>query len=222
MAERIPQSATIRIPLQAYLSTDHVSPATGKTIAITISKNGAAYGNPSGGATNATEIASGSYYVDLSTTDTGTTGPLFVMGTSSGVDNVVAIYDVVLATNGGFTGIPNAAPGAAGGVFIAGTNAATTVTTAFTTTFTGNLTGSVASVTAAVSISTAQALGSARALDSIADTSLTINDALQCAVAAAAGKEAIVGTAFTVKTPSTGTTLRTFTLDSGTAPTSRS
>ena len=44
----------------------------------------------------------------------------------------------------------NAAPGATGGHFIAGTNAATTVTTAFTTTFTGNLTGSVGSVTGAV------------------------------------------------------------------------
>lgn len=39
------------------------------------------------------------------------------------------------------------AAGAAGGLFIAGTNAATTVTTSFTTTFTGNLTGSVDSVT---------------------------------------------------------------------------
>ena len=47
-------------------------------------------------------------------------------------------------------GIPNAVPGAAGGLFIAGTNAATTVTTSFTTTFTGNLTGSVGSVTGAV------------------------------------------------------------------------
>jgi hypothetical protein len=36
-----------------------------------------------------------------------------------------------------------AVPGAAGGLFIAGTNAATSVTTAFTTTFTGNLTGNV-------------------------------------------------------------------------------
>ncbi len=46
------------------------------------------------------------------------------------------------------------AAGAAGGLFIAGTNAATTVTTAFTTTFTGSLTGNVAgsigSVTGAV------------------------------------------------------------------------
>ena len=46
--------------------------------------------------------------------------------------------------------IPNAAPGAAGGLFIAGTNAATTITTSLTTTFTGNLTGSVGSVTGAV------------------------------------------------------------------------
>lgn len=43
--------------------------------------------------------------------------------------------------------LPNAVAGAAGGIFIAGTNAATTVTTALTTTFTGNLTGSVGSVT---------------------------------------------------------------------------
>ena len=38
MPERIPQSTTIRIPLQAYLSSNHTSPATGQTIAITISK----------------------------------------------------------------------------------------------------------------------------------------------------------------------------------------
>jgi hypothetical protein len=46
--------------------------------------------------------------------------------------------------------LPSATAGAAGGVFIAGTNAATTITTSLTTTFTGNLTGSVGSVTGAV------------------------------------------------------------------------
>ncbi len=95
MPERIPQSTAIRVPLQAYLSSDHVTPATGKTIAITLSKNGAAYGNPSGGATNATSIGSGSYYVDLSTTDAGTLGPLLVKGTEGTIDNIIAIYDVV-------------------------------------------------------------------------------------------------------------------------------
>ncbi len=48
-----------------------------------------------------------------------------------------------------------ATPGAAGGVFIAGTNAATTITTGLTTTFTGNVTGSVGSVTGATGSVTA-------------------------------------------------------------------
>lgn len=94
MPERIPQSTTLRVPLRAYLSTDHLSAAAGKTIAVTISKNGAAFGNPSGGATNAVEIANGWYYVDLTTTDTGTTGPLVVYGTATGVDTVEVAYDV--------------------------------------------------------------------------------------------------------------------------------
>jgi hypothetical protein len=42
--------------------------------------------------------------------------------------------------------LPSATAGAAGGVFIAGTNAPTTITTALTTTFTGNLSGSVGSI----------------------------------------------------------------------------
>lgn len=134
MAERIPASTTIRVPLQAYLSSDHVTAATGKTIAITISKNGAAYGNPSAGATNATEIASGSYYVDLSTTDTGTNGPLFILGTATATDNVVAIYDVVKATNAGFTGIADAVAGASGGLLISGSNSGTTTFGAVTCT----------------------------------------------------------------------------------------
>jgi hypothetical protein len=46
--------------------------------------------------------------------------------------------------------LPSAVAGAAGGVFIAGTNAATTVTTGLTANITGNLSGSVGSVTGAV------------------------------------------------------------------------
>lgn len=116
MAERIAQSATKRVSFEAYLSTDHVSPATGKTIAITISKNGAAFGNPSGGAANAVEIGSGSYYVDLTTTDTGTTGPLIILGSVSGVDPVKVHFSVVDPHNGGFDGVPSATAGAIGGL----------------------------------------------------------------------------------------------------------
>ena len=46
--------------------------------------------------------------------------------------------------------LPNATAGAAGGLFIAGSNAATSVTTAFTANITGNLSGSVGSVSGAV------------------------------------------------------------------------
>lgn len=64
----------------------------------------------------------------------------FWLGTFS-IQRAGGVLAVLLART------PNAAAGAAGGLFIAGTNAATTVTTSFTTTFTGNLTGSVGSVT---------------------------------------------------------------------------
>ena len=64
--------------MKVFLTSDHISPATGKTVAVVISKNGAGFANPSAGATNATEIGNGWYYVDLSTTDTATLGPVIV------------------------------------------------------------------------------------------------------------------------------------------------
>src|SRR5690349_24380080 len=101
---RIPQSIAVRVHFAAVLASDHYTIATGKTIAITISKNGAAFGNPSAGATNATEIASGWYYVDLSTTDTGTLGPLVVRGTCASCDDVGENFRVVDAVSAGFDG----------------------------------------------------------------------------------------------------------------------
>jgi len=115
-----PQSTSLVVVLKAYLSSDHVSAATGKTIAITISKNGGAFGNPNAGATNATEIASGWYKVTLDTTDTATLGPLVVRGTATATDDAETIYTVVKATNGGLTGIADAVAGASGGVAIVG------------------------------------------------------------------------------------------------------
>lgn len=103
-AERIPQSTAIRVAFYLSLSSDHVSAATGKTVPVTISKNGAAFGNPSAGATNATEIASGWYYVDLSTTDTATLGPLLVRGTCASCDDVGENFRVVDAASAGFDG----------------------------------------------------------------------------------------------------------------------
>jgi hypothetical protein len=80
--------------------------ATGKTIAVTISKDGGAFANPSAGATNATELASGWYYVDLSTTDTNTLADLIVRGTEGTIDPTERLFAVVAATNGGLTALP--------------------------------------------------------------------------------------------------------------------
>jgi len=69
---------------------------------------------------------------------------------AAGLNNVM-VDSAYSATRGlAGTALPDAAPGAAGGVFIAGSNAATSVTTALTANITGNLSGSVGSVTGAV------------------------------------------------------------------------
>jgi hypothetical protein len=86
---------------------------------------------------------------------------------------------------------------------------------------TGNLSGSVGSVTGAVTLNLSQTGLSPRALDNVADASLTVGDALVAAIAGAVGKEAVSGTSYIVQTPFTGTTVRSFTLNSATAPTSR-
>ncbi len=95
MRERIPQGGTTRVTFDAYLASDHLTAATGKTIAVTLSKNGGAFGNPAAGATNATEIGSGSYYVDVPTGDKSTAGPLIVRGTEGTIDPVKLHFDVV-------------------------------------------------------------------------------------------------------------------------------
>lgn len=95
---RTPLGIAKRVVLKAYLESDQVTPATGKTIAVKISKNGGSFADPSGGATNATEIANGWYYVDLSTTDLGTAGPLIVRGTEADIDDSEITFEVGLGT----------------------------------------------------------------------------------------------------------------------------
>lgn len=105
----IPQSTAYLCVFKAFLASDHVSEATGKTIAITISKNGGAFGNPNAGATNATEITSGWYKVSLDTTDTNTVGPIAIRGAVATIDDVGTWVNVVKATNGGMTALPDTA-----------------------------------------------------------------------------------------------------------------
>lgn len=68
------------------LSTDHITGATGKTLTVTISKNGGAFSAPSGAIT---EVGNGFYQIAANSTDTNTLGCLKVHATASGCD----VYD---------------------------------------------------------------------------------------------------------------------------------
>ncbi len=94
MAERIPQSASYLLVFRAFLLTTGAE-ATGVTIAVTISKNGGAFGNPNAGAINATEISSGWYKVTLDATDTNTLGPLAIRGAAATIQDVGVALMVV-------------------------------------------------------------------------------------------------------------------------------
>lgn len=244
MPERIPQATTIRVPLQAYLSSDHVSPATGKTLAVTISKNGGAYGNPSAGATNATEVASGSYYVDLSTTDTGTLGPLWVKASASGVDDAIAIYDVrvesVIQTGDSFaligttgSGLTSLAPAATALSTAQWTNSlATSMGTLTVAAIQSGLATSTALATLSTKIGTPVADIAADIATVLAKWTTAITEGYAADGAAPTPEQAlmlivqsinefgIVGTTRTVRKLDKTTAAATFTLDDATSPTS--
>lgn len=111
-------------------STGHINGKTGLTPTVTLSKSGGAFGSPSGAVS---EIANGWYKVAGNATDTDTLGPLILHATGTGADPTdvefeVVAFDPQVATNLGLSALPTANPGAAGGLFIAGTNAPVTIT----------------------------------------------------------------------------------------------
>jgi hypothetical protein len=85
------------------LSSDHISPATGLSPTVTLSKNGAAFASPSG---TVSEIANGWYKVAANATDTNTLGPLALHASVATADNCDMIvgnivkYDPQLADLG--------------------------------------------------------------------------------------------------------------------------
>lgn len=91
---QIPKATSYVVMLKLFLTSDHTTPATGKTVAITISKAGAAFANPDVGATNATEVSNGWYKVTLDSTDTATLGDLVVRGTATACDDVEQVCQV--------------------------------------------------------------------------------------------------------------------------------
>jgi hypothetical protein len=73
-------------------STDHVTPETGKSPTVTISKNGGSFASPAGAVS---EIANGWYKVAGNATDNGTLGPLILHAEATGCDPQDVIYHVV-------------------------------------------------------------------------------------------------------------------------------
>lgn len=119
MGYAIKQSQT-DVPLLFFMvdSTDHVTPKTGLTPTVTLSKNGGSFASPAGAVT---EIGNGWYKVAANATDAATLGPLVLYATGTAADPAtveffVVSYDSRDAVRLGLTAIPNAAAGANGGL----------------------------------------------------------------------------------------------------------
>lgn len=78
------QSSTYSRPFLLVLASDHISPATGKSPTVTISKACAAFAAVGGAVT---EISGGWYKIALTTTDTNTLGALAYHVTEASSDN---------------------------------------------------------------------------------------------------------------------------------------
>jgi len=90
------KSTAARVVGRGYLSSDHISTATGLDPAITISKNGGNFANPAAGASVMTEIEStGWYYFALGADDVDTLGPLIIRATHATMDNIEVACQVV-------------------------------------------------------------------------------------------------------------------------------
>ena len=92
MKARQQNSTSYPITFLMVLSSDHISPATGKTPTVTISKNGGAFGSPSG---SVSEIGSGWYALAGNATDRNTLGDLCIHATATGCDPEDDRYAIV-------------------------------------------------------------------------------------------------------------------------------
>jgi hypothetical protein len=92
MYSQLKQSTARSVMVKLYLTSDHVTAATGKTLTVTLSKDGAAFGAVGG---SVSEISSGWYKIALNTTDTGTLGTLVVRCTATSCDDAEVVFDVV-------------------------------------------------------------------------------------------------------------------------------
>ena len=113
-----------------------------------------------------------------------------ITGTAAQIAAAFTKFFDKAAPTGTINSLPDAVAGAAGGIFIAGTNAATSITTALTANITGSLSGAVGSVTGAVgsvtgavgsvtgAVATVTALGAQAKLDVNAEVDTALNTAI--------------------------------------------
>ena len=177
----------------------------------------------------AAAIATG-VWQDATSSDFTTTSSigksLYTSGNAPGAASGLAVVGSNMGTVSSVTGAVGSVTGNVGGSV--GSISGVTFPTHFSllsidtngyVTFNNTTIATATSVTSAVTLNLTQTLSAGRALDSIADTSLTLNDALQCAVASVTAQvDASSGTSCTFKTASTGTLLRTKTLTTISTP----
>jgi hypothetical protein len=119
-----PQSTSHIVTLPMYLASDHITEAgSALSPTVTISKNGAAYANPSAGASTATSVGNNVYKFTLTTTDTDTLGDLWVRFTEATCDPIQRMLVIVKATNGGLTALPDTAVTTNASLLTSGTGA---------------------------------------------------------------------------------------------------
>ncbi len=119
-----PQSTSHIVTLPMYLASDHITEAgSALSPTVTISKNGAAYANPSAGASTATSVGNNLYKFTLTTSDTNTLGDLWVRFTEATCDPIQRMLVIVKATNGGLTALPDTAVTTNASLLTSGTGA---------------------------------------------------------------------------------------------------
>lgn len=79
----IQQSTTYTFTFLMVLTSDHLSPATGKTVTVNLSKAGATFAAAAG---TVTEIGNGWYKCAFTTADTGTLGDISINATATACD----------------------------------------------------------------------------------------------------------------------------------------
>jgi hypothetical protein len=85
-------STTVAIVFLMISSTDHISPLTGASPTVVLSKDGGAFATPAG---VVSEIANGWYKISANAVDTNTVGPLILHATAMGGDPTDELIDVL-------------------------------------------------------------------------------------------------------------------------------